>query len=171
MEANIYLIGYMGVGKTSVGKELSKKMSLTYVDTDDVVVEIAGKDIPSIFNDDGEIAFRELEIEAVKRVCSKKGCVVSLGGGAVLNYINVLRMKKTGTVVLLKASPEEIVRRLEGDGSRPLLNGLTNDEKIAKIREMLSYREPFYERAADDIINTDGKTVDEIASKIMAVVA
>lgn len=167
MKNNIFLIGFMGSGKTSVGKVLARKMKMNFIDADKEIEKVAGKLIKKIFADSGEAAFRQIEIDVIKLISRKKNSVVAVGGGAVLNYINVLRMRESGRTVLLRVSPECIARRLEGEKERPLLLGLNKRQKLAKIREMLKFREPFYNLAKDLDIETDDKVPGQIADKIM----
>lgn len=162
---NIFLIGFMGSGKSSVGKALSGMLRMDFADSDLEIERVAGKSTRVLLPELGEDEFRQLEIDAIKRLCGMENCVVSVGGGAVLNYINTLRMRKNGTVVLLNASPETVVKRLEGD-DRPLLAGLEGGRKLAKVLQLMSFRRPFYDSAKDVEVATDGKSVDEVAKGI-----
>jgi len=122
MKSSIALIGFMGVGKTAVGQALAEKLSRTFVEMDVLIEQKAGKPIPEIFQQDGEIAFREMEIEVAKEVSQGKNQVIACGGGVVLNKINIDRLKKGAVLVYLTASPEVILKRTSGDGDkRPLL--------------------------------------------------
>lgn len=166
---NIYLIGFMGSGKSSVGKALAEKLGMGFVDTDEEIEKTAGKPIRRIFADSGEEEFRELEIGAIKSISAGDGRVVSVGGGAVLNYLNTLRMKRSGVVILLNASPEAIVKRLEGEETRPLLLGLDAKQRLEKARAMLGFRKPLYDAAKDFDVDTDGKDVSKVADGIIGV--
>lgn len=165
-QSNIYITGFMGTGKTSVGRALSEKLKMNFVDTDEEIERISGTSIEKIFSDFGEVRFRELESEVLNLVSKKQGCVASVGGGAVLNSLNVLRMKNTGTVVLLEAGVETIIKRLERDSSRPLLKG---DEKEKRIASLLEARKPFYNLAGGFKIKSEG-SVDSIVGEISRVV-
>ena len=165
MKTNIALIGFMGTGKTAVGRILAKKLGKDLVELDPLIERKAGKTIPEIFQQDGEIAFRELEIEAVKEVSQAENRVIACGGGVVLNQINIDRLRQKSRVIYLTASPAVILERIQGDEEeRPLL-------KVANpaitIRELLRFREPFYERAADIKIDTSKLDVDAVAEQIV----
>ena len=163
-KSNIALIGFMGVGKSAVGKELTAKLGKQLVEVDSLIVQKAGKSIPEIFQA-GEIAFRELEIEVIKEIFSLKNQVIACGGGVVLNKINVDRLRQDAVVVWLTASPSIILKRVRQDGvNRPLLN---TNSKIEDIRSLLKFRMPYYERAADIKINAVGLTIDEVVSQIL----
>jgi shikimate kinase len=165
MKTSIVLIGFMGTGKTAVGRLLADKLGKEFIEMDALIEKKAGKTIPTIFGNDGEIRFRELEIEAVAALEGKKNAVIACGGGVVLNTINVLRLKKECIVVCLTASPGVILQRTSDDkGSRPLL-AVADREK--QINELLSYREPFYERAADLKIDTSILSVASVTGKII----
>lgn len=166
---NVFLIGFMGSGKSSTGKALADKLGTGFIDTDEEIEKAAGKPISRIFADSGEAEFRQLEMDAIKSACGKENLVVSVGGGAVLNNINILRMRKSGIVVLLKASAETIVERLEGEETRPLLLGLDKKQRLDKARAMLGFRTSLYDAAKDFEVGTDGKDVSKVAGEIMHV--
>ena len=167
MRRNIALIGFMGAGKTTVGRILAERLGLRFVETDDLVERMAGKTIPRIFEEDGEETFRRLEAEAVKKAVSMEGVVVSCGGGVVLRGENVEALRKNCVVVYLKTSPEEAYRRTAGDEGRPLLNV---EDRMKRIRELLSAREPLYESSADIVVETDGLTPTEVADRVIEAV-
>ena len=160
---NIILCGIMGVGKTSVGKKLEWLTGKKCVDTDEIIVKKYGK-ISDIFAEKGEPYFRDLETEVAKQLADKDGLVVSTGGGFVLREENVNYIKKNGKIFYLRAELSTLVERVSGNDSRPLLQG--GAEK--KLKELLPVRAPIYEKAADFIIDTDGKTVAEVANEIIA---
>jgi len=164
---NIALIGFMGTGKSVVGKILSENLDREFIDLDEEIVKDAGISIPEIFEKYGEREFRRMEKEVVKRFFGKKNLVVSCGGGAILDDENVKTMKENSAVVLLKASPEKIDERLKEDKSRPLLN---QKEKIKKIEEILNARKERYSSASDYSIDTDELSPREIAGKIIKMV-
>src|ERR1035437_3779739 len=116
MKSNIALIGFMGTGKTAVGKLLAARLNKKFIELDDLIVQAAGKPITQIFEQDGEIAFRELEIAVVKQVAQRKRQVIACGGGIVLNRINIDRLKENGVVVLLTATPSVILKRTLAGG-------------------------------------------------------
>ena len=165
MKTNIALIGFMGVGKTAVGKVLAEKLGRSFVELDSLIEQKAGKSIPDIFQQDGEAAFRELEIEVTKEVSKDRNLVIACGGGLVLNKINIDRLRRQSRIVYLTASPEVILKRVSGDGDeRPLLKAAN---KALNIRELLRFRKPFYERAADITIDTSKLDTDSIVEQIM----
>jgi shikimate kinase len=165
MKTNIALIGYMGTGKTAVGQVLAKKLGMKFIELDWLLEQEARKSIPEIFQQDGEIAFRELEIEATKKIAKEKQRVIACGGGIVLNKINIDRLREGARVVYLTASPRVILKRVaSAKGQRPLLEV---DNQLKTIGEMLRFRKPFYERAADITINTSKLDIDAVAEQII----
>lgn len=166
MKTNIALIGFMGAGKTAVAKILADKLSKKLVELDGLIELKAGKSIPDIFRQDGEIAFRELEIETTRKVAEGNNQVIACGGGIVLNKINIDRLKERAVVVYLTASPDAILQRIGADDTaRPLL---AKGDKALTIRQMLEFRQPFYERAADIKIDTSGLDITAAAETIIA---
>ncbi len=166
MKTNIALIGFMGVGKTAVGKVLAEKLGRSFVELDLLIEQKAGKSIPDIFQQDGETVFRELEIEVTKEVSKDENLVIACGGGIVLNKINIDRLRQQSRIVYLTAPPEVILKRVSGEaGERPLLKTVGRD---LNIRELLGFRKPFYERAADIIINTSKLDIDSVAEQIIS---
>ena len=165
MKSNIALIGFMGTGKTVVGMALAKRLRRPLVEVDLVIERIAGSPIPDIFLYDGEIYFRELEIEAIKMVSGGEKQVIACGGGAVLNTINIDRLRETSVIINLAASLETILKRTAAaEGSRPLLNVENPAERIERL---MKFRKPFYERAADFTINTSNLSIDTVIDKII----
>ncbi len=165
MKTNIALIGFMGTGKTVVGKALAEKLGRSFVELDLLIEQWAGKSIPDIFQQDGEAAFRELEIEVTEEISKGKNLVIAGGGGIVLNTINIERLRKNARMVYLTASPGVILKRVADEkGQRPLLD-VANP--ALTIREMLSLRKPFYERAADIEIDTSKLDIDAVAEQII----
>jgi shikimate kinase len=160
---NIFLTGFMGCGKTSVGRVLSERLGYRFVDLDQAIVSEAGASVKEIFASRGEPAFRRLESEALQRVAAGAGVVVSTGGGAVLAQPNRAIMRGAGSIVNLTASVEAIAARLSGDSERPLLEG---DASLDRIRNMLATREQFY-ADADLRIDTSAKTVAAVAAEII----
>jgi len=166
VKTSIALIGFMGTGKTAVGKALAEKLGKEFFELDLLIEKKAGKTIPTIFKEDGEIAFREFEIEVIKEVSKERNAVVACGGGAVLNKINIDRLKKEAIIVHLTASPRVILRRtLRDSEERPLL-AVANP--ALTIKELLRFRKPFYERAADISVNTSRLDIDPVATQIIA---
>ena len=165
MKTSIAMTGFMGTGKTAVGRVLAEKLGRDFIELDALIEKKAGKSIPEIFQQDGETGFRELEIEAAREVADKKNTVVACGGGIVLNKINIDRLRKEYVIVYLTASPGVILKRTSDDkDGRPLL---AVDDRAAQIRELMRYRRPFYERAADIRINTSKLNIDSVAEMII----
>ena len=166
MKTNIALIGFMGAGKTAVGQALAKKLNRSFIELDALIEQKAGKPIPEIFQQDGEVAFRELEIEVTKEVAKGKNLVIACGGGIVLNKINIDRLGEGGIIVYLTASPRVISKRvLIGGGGRPLLD-VANPSQT--IRELLRFRKPSYEMAADIKIDTSKLDINSVAEQIIS---
>ncbi len=165
MKNNIALIGFMGTGKTAVGRILAKKLKLEFIETDSVIENKTGQTIPQIFTDQGEMGFRELEIQAVKEIAYKQHAVIACGGGLVLNWINIDRLRQNAVVVNLTASPLVTLKRITRQvGQRPLLDVT---DPITTIRDMIKFRKPFYERASDININTSKLTPEAVAEEIV----
>ncbi len=168
MKTSIALIGFMGTGKTAVGEALAEKLGKNFVEMDSLIEQKAGKTIPEIFQQGGEVSFRELEIEVAREVAENKDAVIACGGGVVLNKINIDRLRKECIIVYLTASPGAILKRTSGDeNERPLLKA---DSRALTIRELLKFRKPFYERAADITIDTSkldiAAAVEQIIKKV-----
>ena len=162
MKTNIALIGFMGAGKTAVGKALAEKLNKTFIELDSLIEQKAGKSIPELFEQNGEIAFRELEIEVTKEVAERKNVVIACGGGVVLNKINIDRLRKESLIVYLTASPKVILERTSNDAEeRPLLKA----NPLLTIQQLLKFRKPFYERAADIKIDTSKLSIDSIVEQ------
>lgn len=159
---SIYLIGFMGSGKTTIGKALSLSLNVPFIDSDEEISRLTGKTITEIFEVEGEAAFRLLEAECLRNL-PVEDSIITTGGGTVLREENRKWMQENGEVVLLAASPEEILKRLEGDKTRPLLIG-DKEEKVAKI---LGERLPLYVDTANIIIETTGKSVEAIVEELV----
>jgi 3-dehydroquinate dehydratase type I len=160
---HIILIGFMGTGKTTLSKLISEKYGIPEIDTDSMIVSKTGKQISEIFDEEGEETFRRVETDILDELGTFERSVVSCGGGTVLRDINIRKLKNFGTIVLLTAKPETIHKRIHKDNSRPLLDGNMN---VGYIGELLDKRKPSYERAADIIIPTDDRDIEEIAKEI-----
>lgn len=165
MKHNIILIGFMGSGKTSVGERLAKQMSYHFLDTDKLLEEKAGDTISHIFSIHGEEYFRNMETDLLKEL---KGImnrtVLSTGGGLPVREQNARILMELGYVVFLKTSKETTLERLKGDMTRPLLNG---EDMEQKVERMLQIRTPIYGKTAHKIIETDGRSIDELVHSIM----
>lgn len=163
-KGNIILIGFMGAGKSSVSASLNEKLGLEVVEMDQEIVEREGMSIADIFAIHGEEYFRNLETDLLIEMQSKSNVVVSCGGGAAMRERNIIEMKKNGKVILLTAEPETIYERVKDSTERPLLNGNMNVEYIAGLMDK---RREKYEAAADIVIYTDKKTVEEISIELL----
>jgi shikimate kinase len=165
MKTSIALIGFMGTGKTAVGRLLAAKTGKAFVELDEEIIKAAGKSIPEIFRLDGEARFRALEKAAVKSFASRKNAVIACGGGIVLIEDNISFLKKECVIVCLSADIADILRRTAADkDSRPLL-AVPDREK--RVKGLLEQRRPLYERAADININTSGLDAPGVVSKIL----
>jgi shikimate kinase len=161
---NIALTGFMGTGKTEVGKLLAQLLKWQFIDVDAEIEKQVGIKISDIFAHKGEPYFRTAETDAIKLVSLLDKAVIACGGGAVLKTENVQALEKTGKIVCLRARPETIYERIKNDTSRPLLQ-VPNPKK--KIEEMLSERAPHYARSSF-AIDTDGKTIETIVEEIIS---
>lgn len=162
---NIILVGFMGTGKTSVGRRLSHRLGMTYVDTDEIIEKTTGRCITDIFVHKGESYFRELESEAVHQVSGLDKHVISTGGGVVLRTENLAMLKRNGVVFCLSATSEEIWARVKNETHRPLLKA---PDPVEKIREMLKARQAHY-ALADYTIQTDGVPIEQVTDEIIEV--
>lgn len=160
---NIVLTGFMGTGKTEVGRELSNILGWKIIDIDDEIVKAHKMSINEIFNKLGEPAFRDIETEMIRKISQNKSLIISTGGGAVLRQENMEALRNNGIVVCLTATPETIFKRTSSNNERPLIQ-VENPRQ--KIEELLARRRPFYENA-DIIIDTEGKAPLHIAEEIL----
>jgi shikimate kinase len=166
---NIILVGYMGSGKTTVGKHLAMLLDYTFVDTDEMIEEKEQRTISDIFANSGENAFRDMETELLKQLKAdnKDKLVISTGGGMPLREENRRLLNDIGDVVYLKASADTIYDRIKGDTTRPLLQCANPKEKI---NNMLLQRGPIYEECASIIIKVDGSKQSEVAQEIIKLI-
>ncbi len=160
---NIALIGFMGTGKTSVGRLVADQLRFDYLDTDELIQTQTGRSITDIFTKDGEPAFRALEQKIVEELAVRAKTVIATGGGLPVNPVNLASLKTHSLVVCLWSSPEKIWERVRYQSHRPLLH---DEDPQAKIRELLAAREPFYKQA-DVLLNTDVRSVREVAQQVV----
>jgi len=166
--SNLFLIGYRCTGKSSVGKLLSAKLGWPFIDTDSLVVSENGMSIRNIVISRGWEAFRRLEHIALQQVCTIDRRVVATGGGIVLDADNVKLMKKSGRIIWLRASPENIKARMVQDqASEAYRPALSSTDSISEIKETLAERAPLYQHAMDFSVDTDHRGVDEICDIIL----
>jgi shikimate kinase len=160
---NIVLTGFMGTGKTVVGRELSRILGWKIIDVDDEIVKAQAMTINEIFSRFGEERFRDIETEMIRKVAHSRNVIISTGGGAVLRQENMDLLRENGVIICLWAEPEAVLRRTGSSDERPLLRV---DDPLGKIKELLEYRRPFYEKA-DIMIDTGDKTPFHIAKEIL----
>jgi len=160
---NIALIGFMGTGKTSVGRLTAEQLHFDYLDTDEMIQAAAGKTIAEIFSEEGEPAFRAMEEKVVEDLATRKKTIIATGGGLPTNPKNLAGLKAHALVVCLWASPEKIWERVRNQTHRPLLN---DPKPQAKIRELLAARAPFYKQA-DVLLNTEIRSLREVAHQVV----
>jgi len=163
IKSNIVLVGFMGCGKSSVGRELAKLLELKYLDTDMAIEEKSGMKISDIFAQHGEKYFRDLESSMCVELSKENNLLVSTGGGIVLRKENIENLKKSGVIFLLRATAETTFERISHKKDRPLLQV---PNPMEKIKELLEAREEFYKGAADFEIITDNRSVADIAQEI-----
>ncbi len=158
---NVLMIGFMGSGKTSVGRELARMLGFRFVDTDEEVIRAAGgREVSQIFEEEGEAAFREREARILQMLAGEKNLVISTGGGLPVRDENRRLMETMGLVVWLDATREAILHRVAGNQNRPLLRGDNVEEEVSR---MLTERRPIYEALAELRIETDGLSVGDVA--------
>ena len=158
----VVLVGFMGSGKSSVGRELARRFGVPFVDVDERIETTAGCRIRDLFDREGEPAFRAREKAALREALSVKGCVIATGGGAFADEENRVLLRTYAPVVYLDTSVEALLDRLAADLGRPLLRGGDREEVV---RALLSRRVPGY-RTADVTVRTDGRTVEEVAGQV-----
>lgn len=163
---NIILVGYMGCGKTTVGKTLAELMRYKFTDTDELIEAQEGRSISDIFSKDGEQKFRAMETALLKKMLHDKRCglVIATGGGMPVREENRPLLKKLGTVVYMRVKSETVYERIKGDTTRPLLQC---ENPLERIREMLQNRTPAYEAAAELIVDVDSLTQQAAAEEII----
>lgn len=160
---NIYIVGFMGTGKTVVGRALARKLEVPFIDLDSYIEEAEGSTISEIFKSKGEAYFRSLEKKALEKAAGQEKNVVSCGGGIVMDPGNMASMKSTGTCICLLASPQEILKRIGATTHRPLLHG---GDPLQRIQSLLADRDAAY-RKADILIDTTDLSVPDIVALIL----
>ena len=157
----------MGSGKTTLGKILSKKLDKNFYDSDHVIEEKLGVDVPIIFEYEGEAGFREREKDSLKELVRKKNIVLATGGGIILSKSNRDLLSENGIVIYLKSNQKDLIKRMKNDKTRPLLkNG--NIEEV--IKKLCKEREPLYEEIADFEIMTKNKRIHEVVNEIITII-
>jgi len=163
MKNNLVLIGFMGTGKTSLGRRLAKILNKDFIDIDIEIEKITGLSIPQIFKKHGEIRFRSEEKLMVRKVAQRDNCVISTGGGVVLFPGNVEALSKNGWIIRLTASPQVIFERVARRNNRPLLY---RHKSVAYIEELMKQREPYY-KCADLTIDTSNVDSEELVERVL----
>jgi len=162
---NVVLIGYRGTGKSTVGRIVAARLGRVLVSTDAEIVKVAGQRIPEIVEKHGWEYFRDLETKICQELAGRDGIVIDTGGGAILRSQNVEGMKRTGKLFWLTASVETIAKRIGSDTQRPSLTGTKSF--VDEIQEVLRERTPKYQAAADYVIETEGKSLPQVADEIL----
>jgi len=167
---NLVITGFSGTGKSLVAKEVARRLNWDFLDTDDEIVRQTGKPIAEIFREDGEVKFRELERETIRKACQQRQAVIAIGGGAIVDPQNYELLAKTGLIICLEAKPETIYERLFREAAcspetevRPLLAG---DNPLERIRQLKASRQPYYAKA-DWTIHTDGLSISEVTEEVI----
>jgi shikimate kinase len=160
---NLYLVGFMGVGKSAIGRRAARELGLRFIDSDHQIEKEQGKKIPEIFATEGEARFRQMERTFIESGHPEKGCVVSCGGGLVIQPGMKELLKEKGVVICLFASAESIIERTSRNKNRPLLNV---PDPEAKVRALLKEREPIY-MDAGTCITTEGRTIPEVVRHLI----
>jgi len=160
---NIFLVGLMGAGKTSVGRMLARRLHKEFLDADAEVERVTGVKIPVIFEIEGESGFREREEKMIEKLTAMSGIVLATGGGAVISAANRQLLKTRGHVIYLRAAPEDLWRRTRRDRSRPLLQ---TADPLGKLRMLYEQRDPLYREVAHLIVDTGSQSVAHLTSRI-----
>lgn len=165
---NIILIGFMGCGKSSVGRRLAETLNFDFLDTDELIEQEQNRSISDIFATDGEGAFREMETECLRSLINKggDGFVLSVGGGLPIREINRSLLKKLGSVVFLRVSGDVVYKRLRNDSTRPLLQ---DKNPRGRIEDLINARKGFYEAASNYVVNVDDRSFDDIIEEIIKI--
>ncbi len=161
---NLALIGFMGAGKSCVGRLAAERLHFDFLDTDESIEAQVGKSITSIFAQEGEPAFREYERQIVLQLNQRKGTVIATGGGLPVNPLNLADLKAHALVVYLWASPQSLWERVRRQRHRPLLQ---DPDPLANIQRLLSARDPFY-RQADVLVNSERRSVMEVTQQVIS---
>jgi shikimate kinase len=160
----IVLVGLPGSGKSTVGKQLAKRLQLSFVDSDQEIEKRLGCSIREFFEREGEAVFRDLEQQVIAELAAGPLAVLSTGGGAVLREANRTCLKQSGKVFYLRATPEDLMRRLKNDRTRPLLQVA---DPLAKLRELYGLRDPLYREVAHYVVETGRPTVTNLVNMIL----
>lgn len=162
--ANLILVGFMGSGKSSVGRVLASRLQFQFVDTDQLITQRAGCEITAIFEKQGEEAFRDLETETLRSMDTREHCVIATGGGIVVKERNHALLRSLGVVVCLKADPKVIFERVSRNTKRPLLQTANPKDTIMNL---LAARQPLYEKVAEVTIDGSSLQHEQVADRVI----
>jgi len=163
VKQNIFLVGLMGAGKSTVGRQLARRMKLKFYDSDHVIVEKTGVPISTIFDIEGEEGFRDRETQVLEELSRYEGCIIATGGGSLTRQQNCEIIKNSGCVIYLRTSAERLYSRIKHDQSRPLMQ---TENPLQTLRDLLADREPAYLEAADIVIRTGNQKVGVVLHRI-----
>lgn len=163
-KSNIFLVGPMGAGKTTIGRQLADALDMDFVDSDHEIEARSGATIPWIFDVEGEEGFRKRERAIIEELTQRENIVLATGGGAVLSEANRQCLKVRGTVIYLCASIEQLLKRTQRDRNRPLLQ---TENPRAKLEELMQIRDPLYREVADIVIKTDHSSIHKAVNRII----
>jgi shikimate kinase len=167
LEVPVFLTGFMGVGKSKIGLLLAQRLGRVFLDTDQLVEARAGRTIARIFAEEGESRFRQLEHQCVQEAAARKDAVIALGGGAIAQERTLQLVRRAGVLVCLQADVETILERVSRNAERPLLAGLSGEEKRRKIERLLAERAPYYDQADLKIRSSEERTPEETAAQLV----
>lgn len=160
---NIFLVGPMGAGKSTVGRQLAEALSYTFKDSDQEIQRRTGVDIPTIFEFEGEEGFRNRERQVIEDLVAEERIVLATGGGAILNAENRQNLAARGVVIYLHCTPEQQFSRTSRDRSRPLLQ---TEDPLARLRELMDERDPLYRQVADLVVSTERRGTASVVKEI-----
>jgi shikimate kinase len=160
---NIFLVGPMGAGKSTVGRQLAESLSYTFKDSDQEIQRRTGVDIPTIFEFEGEDGFRARERQVIEDLVAEERIVLATGGGAILNADNRRNLAARGVVIYLHCTPEQQFARTSRDRSRPLLK---TEDPLQRLRELMDERDPLYRQVADLVVSTEKRGTASVVKEI-----
>jgi shikimate kinase len=160
----VLLVGLPGSGKSTVGRQLARRLNLPFTDSDTVIEQRLGCSIRSFFEREGEDAFRDVEEQVIAELCTREDGVIATGGGAVLRAANRDRLRAAGHVVYLRSTPEDVFRRVKHDRNRPLLQV---DDPMKRLRELYAQRDPLYRETAHFVIETAHPSVPTLVNMVL----
>ncbi len=160
---NIFLVGLMGAGKSTIGRQLARELGKQFRDSDSEIEKRTGVSIDVIFDIEGEQGFRRRETRMLQELVEERGIVLATGGGAILASENRQLLRDNGLIIYLKASAEHLAGRVKLDRRRPLLQ---TGDKLAKIRELMTQREPVYQQLADMVVETNNRSIPRVVREI-----